>query len=129
MKLITLCTMLLVLSTISASQQTNPNQTFTKQDYLQKSKNQKVTAWILAGGGVVLEIAGAIAYQKGNAGLFLFGAGLLSQAASIPFFIASGINKRKAKQASVFFKFENTPTIHHAVSFRFNPSISVRLKL
>ena len=130
MKHITIFTMLLILSTISFSQQTNPTQTFTKQDYLQKSKHQKATALILAGGGVILEISGAIAYQHGNAGLLLFGAGLLSQAVSIPFFISAGINKKKSKKASVSFKLEKTPDIQPTIiSFRSNPAISLKLKL
>ena len=129
MKQIAICTILLILATISFSQQTNPTQVFTKQDYLQKSKHQKATAWILAGGGLILEISGVIAYQYGNASIFLFGAGLLSQAVSIPFFISAGINKRKSKKASLSFKFENTSNIQPTVSCRSNPKISLKLNL
>ena len=130
MKQIAICITLLVFSTIAFSQQTTPIQTKTKQDYLQKSKQQKTTAWILAGGGLVLEIAGAIAYQQGNAGLLLLGAGLLSQAVSIPFFISAGINKRKSKEVSLSFKLEKTPDIQPTViSFRSIPKISLKLNL
>jgi hypothetical protein len=71
-KNIVICIALLMLSTISYSQQTSPTATFTKVDYLQKSKNQKTTGLILAGGGVVLEIAGIIAYQYSNASIFFW---------------------------------------------------------
>jgi len=130
MNKITICTILLISSATTFSQQTNPTQAFTKQDYLQKSKHQKTTAWILAGGGVILEISGAIAYQHGPAGLLLFGAGLLSQAVSIPFFISAGINKSKSKKASLSLKLEKSPDIQTTViNFRSNPKISLRLNL
>ena len=124
MKQIIICTMLLILSTISFSQQTTPT-----RDYLQKSKSQKITALILAGGGLILEISGAIAYKYGNSSIILFGAGLISQVVSIPFFIASGVNKRKARKASLSFKFENTPNTQRSVSFRSTPGISLKLEL
>lgn len=130
MKQITLCITLLIFSTVSLCQQTTLSQTITKQDYLQKSKHQKKTAWILAGGGLLLEISGAIAYQHGNAGLLLFGAGLLSQATSIPFFISAGINKRKSKKASVSFKVEKTPDFQPAtISSRSHSKVSFKLDL
>jgi len=130
MKKAFICTMMLVLSTISFGQQANPTQTFTKQDYLEKSKRQKTTAWVLVGGGVILEISGAIAYQHGNAGILLMGAGFLSQAISVPFFIFAGINKKKSKMASLSFKLENIPDIRPtAISFRSNPEILLKLNL
>lgn len=121
---------LLMLSTISYSQQTSATSTFTKVDYLQKSKNQKKTGLILAGGGVVLEIAGIIAYQYGNSSIFLFGTGLLSQIASIPFLISARVNKKRAKQASVFFRLENIPNTQLArMPFRSIPGIALRINL
>lgn len=130
MKHITICLTLLIFSTFSFSQQKNSTQNITKQDYLQKSKHQKKTAWILAGGGVILQISGAIAYKYGSAGLFLFGAGLLSEAVSIPFFISAGINKRKSKRASLSFKLETTPDIQlRTTSFLPNSKLSLKLNL
>lgn len=126
MKNIIICIALLVLSTISYSQQTS----HTKVDYLQKSKNQKTTGLILAGGGVVLEIAGIIAYQYGNASIFLFGTGLLSQVASIPFLISARVNKKRAKQASVSLRLENIPNTQLArMPFRSTPEIALRINL
>ena len=119
-----------MLSTISYSQQTSSTSTFTKVDYLQKSKNQKKTGLILGGGGLVLEIAGIIAYQYGNASFLLFGTGLLSQIASIPFLISSRVNKKRARQASVSLRLENIPNIHLArMPFRSTPEIAVRINL
>lgn len=124
MKQIIICTMLLIFSTISFCQQSTPT-----QDYLQKSKRQKTTALILAGGGLILEISGAIAYKYGNSSIFLFGAGLISQVVSIPFFIASGVNKRKARKASLSFKFDSTPMTQPTASFHATPAISFKIDL
>jgi len=130
MKQITICTTLLIFSAICFSQQTNPGQSVTKQHYLEKSKHQKTAGWILAGGGVILEISGAIAYQYGNASILLLGAGLLSQVASIPFFISAAINKHKSKKASLSLKFEKTPGIQPAgVGVRSNPEITLKINL
>ncbi len=128
MKRLLTSTTLLLFSTICLSQQTNSIHTVTQDAYLKKSKRQKTTALVLAGGGLVLEIAGAIAYQKGPAGLVLFGAGLISQVVSIPIFIASGMNKRKSKKASLSFRLYNTPDLKSGMtSFHSNSEISLRL--
>lgn len=127
MKYITICSILLIISTISLGQQSMPARAITKQDYLQKSKHQRNTALILAGGGLVLEIAGVIAYQSGNASLFLLGAGLVSQIVSIPFFVSAAINKTKSKKASLSSNLKKTPDIHaSAINFRAQPAISLR---
>ena len=99
MKKIILFATFLILSASSFSQQTNSHPSLTKQDYLQKSKNQKTTAWVLLGGGAALILVGdLIGNQKestlGDAGtgVVIAGAGVLSMLGSIPFFIASGKN-------------------------------------
>lgn len=130
MKKVTICTMLLIFSSTSFCQQTNPAPTFSKQDYLKKSKRQKTTAWILVGGGPILFITGVIAYQHGNAGLFLMGAGLLAEVGSIPFFISAGINKRKANKVTLSFKIEKNKTVLPTeISYRSYPAILLKLNL
>ncbi len=130
MKKIIVASLLLIAATSTFCQQSNPSPALTKQDYLKKSKHQKTTAWILAGGGPVLFISGIIAYQKGNAGLLLMGAGLISEAASIPFFISSGINKRKAKKVALSFKIEKNQTVLPAeIVYRSYPAIMLKLNL
>ncbi len=100
-----------------------------KEEYRQKSKKQRTTGYILVCSGVLLNVSGAIAYQKGNAGIILFGAGLLADVAGIPFFVSAGVNKRKAMNASAFFKLEQTnnirgmamsPVVYPAISFKLN---------
>jgi hypothetical protein len=112
MKLI--CLALLLCFSISLfSQQTTPT---VNTDYLKKSKNQKTTAGVLLGGGAALVLIGLAVYPKnysmfgGNSSstenqagvsavIILAGSG--SMLASIPFFIASSKNKKKAMSMSL----------------------------
>ena len=91
-----------------------PANTVDQNALLLKSKKQKATAWILLGGGTVLTTAGLIIgttqvskdlqnvfnpnyTSKNSAGseiMFYTGAGIML--GSIPLFIASGKNKKKA---------------------------------
>lgn len=115
MRRIVISTLLFLITLNSFCQQTNLH-----QDYIVKSKNQKKAGWILLGGGAAL-ITGAIVIPQGkktdsdpfcfycsyaNDGLkaAFFVAGSLSALASIPLFIASRKNHRKA--TSVSFKNE-----------------------
>ena len=60
MKKIIVFAMLMIISAASFSQQTKPSPALTKQDYLQKSKNQKTIFYILAGTGGVMTTGGLI---------------------------------------------------------------------
>jgi hypothetical protein len=84
--------------------------TLTKEYYWEKSKNQKTAAWVMLGGGVAISIVGIIGVNA-NYSLFeensaadtyavvtLIGTGLAL--GSIPLFIASGRNARKAANLS-----------------------------
>jgi len=87
-------------------------------DYLQKSRHQKTAAWILLGGGVAMvssslivglnEVANSSFFFDANltGGSILFVGGLAAAAASIPFFISSAKNKRRAMSLS--FKAEKS---------------------
>jgi hypothetical protein len=130
MKRIIICAIMLVLATNLFSQQTNHTQPYTKQDYLQKSKHKRNTALVLVGGGVILEAAGIIAYPYGNASFILFGAGFLSQVASVPFFISAWVNKSKSRKASLGFRYERNPGIQPAlISLRSSAGISLKIDL
>ena len=117
MKKILFGSMLLILTNSSFSQQNNPSPTLTKQDYGKKSKHQKTTALIFFGAGAGL-ITTAISiepfynYKKVGTTLMMpppdytykiifFITGLASMVASIPFFINSSKNKRKAASLSI----------------------------
>lgn len=80
---------------------------FTKDYYLSKSKSQKTIGWVMLGGGVAMATAGILIVNKndddlldnlGNtgAGMILEIAGIATALGSIPFFISSAKNIRKA---------------------------------
>src|SRR5688572_3672925 len=131
-KAITL-TLLLAFVTVSFSQQAVQKHSLTQADYLQKSKKQKKTAMIFLGGGAALIVTGLVipqgeptgfqfdpisgGFYEGHKNDGIKGAlvltGVVSMLGSIPFFIASGKNKKRAKanQASVFINMERTPVL------------------
>lgn len=116
---------LFVLSVNSFGQQSNRDIAKTKQDYLQKSKDQKTLAWILLSTGAVSSATGLIIGNNNfyeelgsvittgqddkdyKAGEFLFYTGLVLIGGSIPFFIAAGKNRKKAMNMS--FRFQPSP--------------------
>ena len=138
-----LVSIVIMLVGIGASgQQTQPGQQFTKEDYLKKSKDQKTAAWILLGGGAALTIGGAIWWgqefslfsettgAETAAGIMTV-AGIAAMGGSIPLFIASGRNKRKAMGMSINLKFDKIPSPQYTTGgYRYYPAlaISVRVK-
>ena len=110
---------MLLLQGIMLFSQTQEHPTLTKADYLKKSKNQKKAANILlfGGGGLVIT---AFAFPRGKAespppGSFIYFVnykndgikavflltGALSMLSSIPLYIASARNNRKARAITV----------------------------
>ncbi|HXS58758.1 MAG TPA: hypothetical protein VN726_21690 [Hanamia sp.] len=111
---------------------------------LKKSKNQKTAAWILLGAGAGAAIAGTIIgtnavgnydpndpfniFPRGTlaGGAFILG-GAAAMVASVPFFIASGRNKKKA---NLIFRNESksfSGQLHHKANF-FSVGIMWKLK-
>ena len=141
--------MMLIVSTHSFSQQITLSQPLTREDFLQKSKNQKTTAIVLAAGGGTLASIGLIEWSSGfstgfdfshpdtkagssemNTGNALAITGGALALSSIPFFIASSKNKRRAMNATTSFKMETAPVIQHK-SFvsRSYPALIVKINL
>ncbi len=122
----------------SFSQQSSPTPSLTKQVYLTKSKKQKPAGWALFGFGTAMLVGGsAIAAGAadeswngdGNetlkAGGVVVAVGLAAMLGSIPLFIASGRNKRKA--ATVSFNNMKIPQIKNS-SLVYKPMPAVLLK-
>jgi hypothetical protein len=125
---------LFVVSFLSCfSQQTNPSNALTKEEYLQKSKHQKTAAWVLLGGGLALGVTGIIvdaSNWESSGGDVLLVLGGVSMISSIPLFIASGKNKKRAMAASTFFKLEKIRVVHGlAFSQRAFPAVSLKINL
>ncbi len=131
MKRITICMMLLLFSASTFGQDTIAvKQTLTRAEYLSKSKTEKVFAFILLGAGATT----LLLLSKGNTDLGSIGVlvvvGGLATLASIPLFISSAKNKRRAKNAAASFKFERIPTLEQSgISFHSVPAISLKISL
>lgn len=134
------CLFLVIGVTISAAQ-SNQNTNTHQTDYLQKSKNQKKTAWILLGGGGAVMITGIIipkgdithvdpaggkSYKNDGIKSLFTQTGALAMLGSIPFFIASSKNKKKAMSLS--FKNETFPQLYKQ-SFASVPLPSLTIKI
>jgi len=103
--------LMLVLPVISFCQKKNDSVPVVKTDYLAKSKSQKTAAFILLGIGVSTLTIAAV----GDLDLDILGTvvivGGVATIASIPLFIGSGKNKRRAMKASAFIKMEKATII------------------
>lgn len=106
----TITFLMLLLFSVNAFSQTIPNNEFSKEYYLQKSKSQKTTGWILLTGGTIMTVVGAFSFNNSwddspNSGTDAYGfialGGVVSALGSIPFFIMSGNNARKAATISL----------------------------
>ena len=143
MKKISISVLLLIIATAGFSQQKKSSLGLTKDDYLQKSNNKKKVAWIMLGGGATLVLAGIIIprgeivhesfwwgpeYKNDGIKGSLAFTGTLSMLGSIPFFISSHHNKKKA--ASLSFKNEMVPGIYKSgLVYSMVPSLALRFKL
>ncbi|MGC4235283.1 MAG: hypothetical protein QM594_20095 [Niabella sp.] len=120
MKQIILVAWLLLLHFTINAQIINPPENTVQQNdyekYIKKSKAQRTAAWIMLGGGTVVGVTGLVIginnitlfggepNTESKIGGAMFVAGALSMVGSVPFFISSGANKRKAR---VLLKNEN----------------------
>lgn len=142
MKKIITFSMLVMIANSTFSQQTNPVPELSKQDYLQKSKKQKTAAWIMLGGGTSLMIIGIASVSTEEAGSFIFGGdqsgfntglvlfstGIIAVGGSIPLFIASGKNKKRAMSLS-FKMFQSSPLQNINFVSRPTPALSLKMDL
>ena len=123
------------------SQQTNPVPASLQKDYLQKSKKQKTAAWGLLGFGTAMLVGGTAiaAHEYGDRwnegegeGLEAAGVvaaiGVTAMVGSIPLFVASSRNKRKAMSVSVkneqFHSLKNSSLVYRSM-----PAVSLKINL
>ena len=136
MKKLTLIAMLIIMiSTCFCQDQKDLIKPFTRGYYLQKSHDQKATGWILlsvgalaSAGGIVWALGDVFSQDETPDVLFFSGLGIM--AASIPFFIASGRNKRKAEEAHVYLKLEKTlMPQNQSIVLKSYPAVAIRIAL
>ncbi len=133
------------MATTSFGQQNNSSQSFTPEDYLKKSKNQKKAANIMLIGGAAC-IAIGILIPKGevtNPG-FIFtteykndgirgnfiGVGILSMLGSIPFYLMSSKNKRK--ESATTLSINNQKILfaqQNVLFFKTQPAVTFKVNL
>lgn len=131
----TITFLMLLLFAVNAFSQTIPNNEFSKEYYLKKSKNQKTTGWILLSGGTIMTVVGVIGfsdslYSNSNSttdayGFIMLG-GVVSGLGSIPFFIMSGNNARKAATISLINQPVFSP-IQGSLVLNSQPALSVKI--
>lgn len=133
--MLSLFSLLIFANTFS---QTTTSPAISKDQYLQKSKNQKNIAWILLGAGIGMTIGGIVinldqpvygGSSKDNAkGLWLSYLGGATTLASIPFFISARKNKKRA--ASVAINNQHIPLPQQSSSsLKMQPAIALKLDL
>ena len=147
MKKFIIIAILFVFATTSFSQQKIQKHVLTQTDYLQKSKKQKKTGSILLAGGAGLIITafiiprGKLVYDGICIGAYcsdkykndgiksaFFVAGGISALSSIPLFIISGKNRRKA--TSVSFKNENSAQLYNQnLVYTSFPALRIKVNL
>jgi len=135
--LLILCIMLALTGKVFSQRDTTLSNSSTNTNYLQKSKTQKTIAWILLGSGTALIGAGIIVGENGadeaslneaTNGAALIIAGALVDIGSIPFFIASAKNKRKA--LTVSFKNDFVPQLQQSCLVRIPiPTVGIAIRL
>jgi hypothetical protein len=128
--------LLLLVFVIQSFGQVEP---LTKDEYLQRSKNQRTAGWILLAGGTTMAVTGIALISNADfwssednasfdAGGFLLLGGVLADLTSIPFFISSATNARRA--AAISFKNQKllVPT-NNAFVWKYQPAISLKIEL
>lgn len=139
MKKITICLLLTAMAHFCFSQQTSTTASKVETDYMKKSKNQKKVAWIMLGGGATFVLTGILiphgeivredfwnTYENDGIKSTFVVTGFLSMIGSIPFFIASGKNKKRA--ASISFINERAPQLVKS-NFAYRPVPSLTFKI
>jgi hypothetical protein len=143
MKKIILYMLLLAFPVAAFCQSTPNNLQAVKTDYLQKSKNQKTAAWVLLGSGSVLMTTGVVLaapkelenilgaqendYTVEN---ILLITGIAATIGSIPLFIASKKNKKKAMNMTTSIKMEKATIIERQSFVQSSyPAIALKINL
>lgn len=126
---------LLLLSAGKSFSQQQTKLEHPKDYYLQKSKGQKTVAWILLGAGTTSIIIGVIQgtgksndlgdVGKGAVPLII---GIGADLASIPFFISSSKNKKRAASLAIINQNIVSPQ-QRGFSLKMQPAISLKISL
>ncbi len=140
MKILMFCFAFIVMAINAYSQEIKPNLQMTSEEYLQKSKNQSVTAGIMFGVGTAAMVGGLVVsagskddfFEELNAGLIgtsLLLLGLTLDVISIPIFISADKNRKRAMEAVSTIKFEDVPSWSGGAISQSNvPTLSIQVR-
>lgn len=124
-------TVFLLLSlSLSSFSQTDTTKKMSRQDYLARSRGQKIAGFVLLGIGATCAAIAA----PGNVSFETLGTlvtvGGLAALGSIPLFIAAGRNKRKARKASAGIDLQKSLLIQpNSYAFHYYPAVKLRFRL
>ena len=135
---------LMAFGIYSHAQQIPADTVKTRAYYLAKSKSQLTAGWIIFGVGAAATLTGVIvktaqvsfyivtigtSSYNSNAPAILMIAGGACMLGSIPLFISSHDNKRKAIELSIAPKMEENGELVQMYTGRYQPAISIKLNL
>ena len=130
MKKIMIYFLLLALPATSFCQKTNDPVPVVKTGYLAKGKSQKTAAFILLGIGVTTLTIAAVGDLDFDALGAVVVVGGVATIASIPLFIASGKNKKKAMNMSANIRMEKGTIIERQAFVQSSyPAIAFKINL
>ncbi len=130
----------LITFVVSAQELPKPHP-FSKDQYMEISRRQSTTGWILLGTGVALGTAGYFLFRDNypvfsesnsgaDAGAWMLIAGTASVLTSGGFFIASGVNKERAREMTWNIKMERgAPIVLQGSGPGYYPALSIKMKL
>lgn len=130
MKKIVAFVLMLIFSATTYCQNKDSSNHLTRAEYLKKSKSNKIGGFILLGVGTIALVSAS----GGNTDLESLGvivvAGSAAVLGSIPLFIAASKNKRKATNASVYFKMERMHQLQNtSIYLRQVPVVGISIKI
>ena len=120
----------LAITSSSFGQDSTASKPSTREDYLQKSANQKTGAWILLGAGAAVIAISAVSNTDLDILPVLVIGGGAAVLGSIPLFIAARKNKKRGLAMTANLEIQRSPVLTYlGASKPFSPGISIRLTL
>lgn len=133
MKKVVLMVSLLCIA-ILASGQGVQDSIISKENYLQKSKNIRTTAWILLAGGSAMMVTGLIVtgsdflFPETQTGSNLIVGGLFIDLVSIPFFVSASEKARRAAAISLNTQDMLLPNTN-ILALKAQPTLTLKIQL